>query len=249
MSARTVIVVGGGSGIGAGCVTLLAERGWRVGIVDLRRPEELPPGAAAFAGADVRDAAGLETALATLEETLGSAEALVYAAGLARITPLLEIAAKEWDLIVGVNLAGAFHALQATGRRLVQRGGGAMVFISSVDADDPVAGLGHYCAAKAGLESLVRVAALELGGLGVRVNVVAPGIVRTPLMAPVLDRPEVEAEFLEKVPLGRIAAPAEIAACVAFLLSDDAAYVTGQTLKVDGGMSLREHPRILPDLS
>lgn len=247
MSAHTVIVVGGGSGIGAGCATLLAERGWQVGVIDLRRPDELPPGTAEFAVADVRDAAALEGAIGGLEGTLGPVGALVYAAGVARVTPLLDIPAKEWELVLGVNLAGAFHTLQAAGRRMAERGAGALVFISSVDADHPVAGLGHYCASKAGLESLVRVAALELGPRGVRVNVVAPGVVRTPLMAPLLDRPEVKAEFLEKVPLGRIAAPSEIAACVAFLLSDDAGYVTGQTLKVDGGMSLREHPRLLPD--
>lgn len=243
---RTVIVVGGGSGIGAGCVTLLAERGWRVGVVDLRLPDETPAGAAELAVADVRDAVALEGAIAGLEGLLGPADGLVYAAGVARVTPLLEIQQKEWDLVVGVNLLGAFHALQAVGRRMAQRGRGAMVFISSVDADAPVAGLGHYCASKAGLESLVRVAALELGERGVRVNVVAPGVVRTPLMAPLLDRPEVAAEFLEKLPLGRLGSPEDIAACVAFLLSDDAAYVTGQTLKADGGMSLREHPRMLP---
>lgn len=87
---------------------------------------------------------------------------------------------------------------------------------------------------------------LELGEQGVRVNVVAPGVVRTPLMAPMLDRPEVAAEFLERLPLGRLGTPGDVATCVAFLLSADAGYVTGQTLKADGGMSLREHPRMLP---
>lgn len=239
------IVVGGGSGIGAGCATGLAAGGWQVGVIDLRPPELALPGVRAVEVADVRDPDALEAAVARLAEALGPADGLVYAAGVARVTPLLEIARKEWDLVVGVNLLGAFHALQSVGRGMAGRRRGAMVFISSVDADDPVAGLGHYCAAKAGLESLVRVAALELAEVGVRVNVVAPGVVRTPLMEPVLARPEVSAAFLEKVPLGRIGNPAEIAACVAFLLSDEASYVTGQTLKADGGMSLREHPRLL----
>ena len=247
MSSGTAIVIGGGSGIGAGCAALLAERGWTVGVADLRRPDELPAGTAAFALADVRDAEALTAALDELEASLGPTAALVYAAGVARVTPLLEIPVKEWELVLGVNLVGAFHALQAVGRRMAERGRGALVFISSIDADHPVAGLGHYCASKAGLESLVRVAALELGERGVRVNVVAPGVVRTPLMAPVLDRPDVAAAFLERIPLGRLGATADIATCVAFLLSADAAYVTGQTLKADGGMSLREHPRMLQE--
>ena len=87
---------------------------------------------------------------------------------------------------------------------------------------------------------------LELGEQGVRVNVVAPGVVRTSLVAPMLDRPEVAAEFLERLPLGRLGTPGDVATCVAFLLSADAGYVTGQTLKADGGMSLRKHPRMLP---
>jgi NAD(P)-dependent dehydrogenase (short-subunit alcohol dehydrogenase family) len=134
--------------------------------------------------------------------------------------------------------------LSAVARRLAERGGGAFVALSSVDAQRPVAGLAHYCASKAGLESLVRVAALELGSAGIRVNAVAPGVVQTPLMDPVLAEPGVREEFLEHIPLGRVAEPLEIASVVAFLLSDDARYVTGQTLIADGGMALREHARL-----
>src|SRR5207237_1090813 len=163
----------------------------------------------------------------------GPFEAAVHAAGTARVTPLLELTRKEWDLVVGVNLTGAWNVLSAVARRFVDHGGGAFVALSSVDAERPVAGLAHYCASKAGLESLVRVAALELGGRGIRVNTVAPGVVATPLMGPVLDRPDVRDDFLEHIPLGRIADPEEIASVVAFLLSDDARYVTGHTLVAD----------------
>lgn len=241
------LVVGGASGIGAGCVELLAERGWTVGVVDLRPPEAAPSGMSAFALADVRDRDAVDVAVGEIEGRLGTPTGVVCAAGVARLSPLLEIAAHEWDLVVGVNLLGSFNVLRAGALRLRAAGlPGSLVFVSSVDAQMPVAGLAHYCAAKAGVESLVRVAALELAGLGIRCNAVAPGAVSTPLFQPILDREGVHADFVEHTPLGRVATPPDIARTVEFLLSEDAAWVTGQTLKVDGGMSLREHPRILP---
>jgi NAD(P)-dependent dehydrogenase (short-subunit alcohol dehydrogenase family) len=238
------VVIGGGSGIGRACAELLAERGRRVAVLDLRVPEIEIAGVETVVEVDVRDTDAVEDALAEAEAQIGALDAAVHAAGTARVTPLLEITRKEWDLVVGVNLTGAWNVLSAAARRFADHGGGAFVALSSVDAERPVAGLAHYCASKAGLESLVRVAALELGGAGIRVNAVAPGVVQTPMMDPVLAEPAVREEFLEHIPLGRVAEPLEIASVVAFLLSDDARYVTGQTVIVDGGMALREHARL-----
>ena len=123
--------------------------------------------------------------------------------------------------------------------------GGSFTLISSVDSSGPVAGLSHYSAAKAGAEALMRAAALELGGRGIRCNSVLPGVVRTPLMADTLDRPGITEAFLEHIPLGRIAAGGDIAGVVAFLASSAAGWITGVSLPVDGGMSLREHPALL----
>jgi NAD(P)-dependent dehydrogenase (short-subunit alcohol dehydrogenase family) len=240
------LVLGGGSGIGRSCAEALAEQGRSVVVADLRRPDELPAGSALFLEVDARDAEAVEAAAADAEERVAPLAGAVYAAGTARVTPLLDISPKEWELVVGVNLTGAFNMVRATGRRMSGRGRGAIVAISSIDSRTPVPGLGHYCASKAGVESLVRVAAAELGPRGVRVNAVAPGVVTTPPLQPLLDRPAVRDDFLEHIPLGRIGEPSEIAAAVCFLLSDEARYVTGQTLTVDGGMSLREHARILP---
>jgi NAD(P)-dependent dehydrogenase (short-subunit alcohol dehydrogenase family) len=238
------VVVGGSSGIGRACAELLAERGWNVVVLDLHAPEVALAGVETVIEVDVRDTDAVEDALTDAESRIGAFTGAVHAAGTARVTPLLELTRKEWDLVVGVNLTGAWNVLSAVARRFVAHGGGAFVALSSVDAQRPVAGLAHYCASKAGLESLVRVAALELGGAGIRVNAVAPGVVETPMMDPVLSEPEVLAEFLEHIPLGRVAEPLEIASVVAFLLSDDARYVTGQTLIADGGMALREHARL-----
>ena len=242
--AAGAVVVGGGSGIGRACAELLAERGWRVAVLDLRAPEVDLPGVEAVIEVDVRDTDAVDDALTEAEALIGAFAAAVHAAGTARVTPLLEVSRKEWDLVLSVNLTGAWNVLSAVARRFTASGGGAFVALSSVDAQRPVAGLAHYCASKAGLESLVRVAALELAEAGIRVNAVAPGIVETPLMSPILSEPAVREEFLEHIPLGRVAEPLEIASVVAFLLSDDARYITGQTLIADGGMTLREHARL-----
>jgi NAD(P)-dependent dehydrogenase (short-subunit alcohol dehydrogenase family) len=233
------LVVGGASGIGRACAQALAAAGWDVVVGDLR-PEPGDPTAVAL---DVRDRAAVGAAIEQVAARHGGLGAVVYAAGTARVTPLLEIAEREWDLVIGVNLTGAFNVLQAAAPHVAP--GGSCTVISSVDSAAPVAGLSHYSAAKAGTEALVRSGALELGHRGVRCNAVLPGVVRTPLMAPVLDRGDVAATFVRQTPLGRIAEPADIADVVVFLASPAARWVTGVSLAVDGGMSLREHPTML----
>jgi NAD(P)-dependent dehydrogenase (short-subunit alcohol dehydrogenase family) len=235
------LVAGGASGIGRACADALAAAGWPVVVADLR---PAPDDGAAVA-LDVRDRHAVRAALDAIAERHGGIGTVVYAAGTARVTPLLEIEEREWELVLGVNLTGAFNVLQAAAPHLPP--GGSLTVISSVDSTAPVAGLAHYSAAKAGLEALMRSAALELGARGVRCNAVLPGVVRTPLMAPMLDRPEVAEAFVAQTPLGRIAEGTDIAEVVVFLASPAARWVTGVALPVDGGMSLREHPALLPD--
>lgn len=232
-------MVGGASGIGRACADALDRAGWDVTIADLR-PDAADADAIAV---DVRDREAVVAAVEQVVALRGGLGAVVYAAGLARVTPLLEIEPREWDLIVGVNLTGAFNVLQACAPHISR--GGSFTVISSVDSAAPVAGLSHYSAAKAGAEALVRSAALELGHRGVRCNAVLPGVVRTPLMAPVLDRGDVADTFVRQTPLGRIADGGDIADVVSFLASPGARWITGVSLAVDGGMSLREHPTML----
>lgn len=233
------LVVGGASGIGAACAQALAAAGWPTVVADLK-PD--PDDAAAIA-VDVRDREGVEAAVARAVESHGSLGAVVYAAGTARVTPILEIEPREWDLVLGVNLSGAFNFLQAAAPHIPA--GGCFLAISSIDSTSPVPGLAHYCATKAAVEALVRSAALELGPQGIRCNAVLPGIVRTPLMAPMLARPEVAEAFVAQTPLRGIAEAAEIADVVAFLASPQARWITGASIPVDGGMSLTEHPHLL----
>jgi NAD(P)-dependent dehydrogenase (short-subunit alcohol dehydrogenase family) len=233
------LVVGGASGIGRACADALLAAGWPTVVADLRPPE----GDSAAVALDVRDRDAVRAAAAEVAERHGGLGTVVHAAGTARLTPLLEIAAREWELVLGVNLTGAFHVLQGCAPHVTP--GGSITVISSVDSAAPVAGLAHYSAAKAGAEALVRGAALELGPRGVRCNAVLPGVVRTPLMAPLLERPGVAAAFVAQTPLGRIADGADVADVVVFLASHAARWITGSSLPVDGGMSLREHPELL----
>lgn len=235
------LVVGGASGIGRACAEALTTAGWHTIAADLRPDPEMADSIAL----DVRDREAVEARIAEAVDRHGEVGAVVYAAGTARVTPLLEIAEREWDLVIGVNLTGAFNVIQASARSM--QAGGSITIISSVDSQAPVAGLGHYSAAKAGSEALVRSAALELGPRGIRCNAILPGVVRTPLMAPMLDRPGVTESFIERTPLGRIADGGDIADVVAFLASPAARWITGVSLPVDGGMSLREHPVLLEE--
>jgi NAD(P)-dependent dehydrogenase (short-subunit alcohol dehydrogenase family) len=239
--AGRVLVLGAASGIGHACADALAAHGWHVLAGDMA---EIAPGGAVAESVvfDVRDPAAVEAGVAQLAES-GPFDALVNAAGLARVAPLTEITDKGWNLMIDVNLTGAFHVLRAAAPRMAD--GGSIVMISSVDSTIPVSGLAHYCASKAGVEALCRSAALELGPRGIRCNVVAPGVVRTPLMAPFLDRPEVSNAFTSRTPLARLGAPDDIADVVTFLVSPAARWITGTRIPVDGGLSLREHPSML----
>lgn len=233
------LVVGGASGIGRACADALLAAGWPTLVADLK-PDPADDAAIAV---DVRDPDAVGAAVGAAVERHGSLGTVVYAAGTARVTPLLEIEPREWDLVLGVNLSGAFNALRAAGRHL--QAGGSFIAISSIDSAAPVEGLAHYCASKAGLEALVRSAALELGPRGIRCNAVLPGLVRTPLMEPMLATPGVEDAFIAQTPLRGIAGGAEVADVVAFLASPAARWITGAAIPVDGGMAMTEHPRLL----
>jgi 3-oxoacyl-[acyl-carrier protein] reductase len=234
---RLTLVVGGASGIGAACVDALVAEGWPVLVADLQTPSDSRVAASAIV--DVREADAVRSAVSELvgDEPL---EAVVYAPGVAHLAPIEAIDGDHWRLMLDVNLTGALHVAQAALPHMPN--GGAFVFVSSIDALNPVAGLAHYCSAKAGLEALSRSLALELGPRKVRSNVIAPGPVRTPPMAALLQDPEVEATFVERTPLGEIPGPEKIASVVRFLLTPDADWITGARIPIDGGMSLREHP-------
>lgn len=227
------VVVGGASGIGAACAARLRADGYTVVVGDRSAPEGV-------VSCDVTDEAQVEALLQGALDQHGRLDAVVNSAGISTWSPVADHDATEFRTVVDVCLTGAFLVIKHAVRRLGP--GGAIVSIASLNARQPGPGLAAYCAAKAGLVSLTEVTALEVGARGIRVNAVSPGLVVTPLTAPAMDVPGVREDYLENTPLGRDGTPHDVAAAVAFLCSDQAAWMTGENLDLNGGAHLRRYP-------
>jgi NAD(P)-dependent dehydrogenase (short-subunit alcohol dehydrogenase family) len=196
---------------------------------------------------DVVDEAGVAAVLDQLLAREGGLDLVVTCAGVSTIGLIADLAVEEFRRVLDVNLTGGFLVLKHSARRI--RDGGAIVALASLNARQPGAGLSAYCSANAGLAMLVQVAALELGGRGVRVNAVSPGLVPTPLTAPALEIPGIEADYLANTPLGRSGTAEEVAGVVRFLCSAEAGWLTGEVLDLNGGAHLRRYPDLLDHIT
>ena len=237
---RQVIVTGGGSGIGAACCRLFADEGASVTVLD--RDVEAASAVAFDIGgravqADVRDAETMDRVVREAAEAMGGLTDLINNAGAGMAKPLLQYTDKEWALLIGVNLTGTFHGIRAAGPIMLEAGRGSIVNNSSLTGVRPTRGEGPYSAAKAGVLNLTQTAALELAP-AVRVNAVAPGMIHTPLTDIVVANDAWRTAAEHGTPAGRVGTAAEVAEVIAFLSSDAASYVTGQTIVVDGGSVL-----------
>jgi NAD(P)-dependent dehydrogenase (short-subunit alcohol dehydrogenase family) len=229
---KTAVVTGGGSGIGRAVADRLRADGYHVATIDLNPSED------AFAQtADVTDRAQVEGALLAIRAQLGPVTILVNAAGLDGFKRFTDITFEEWQKVVDVNLNGVFHCIQAVLPDMVDAGWGRIVNISSSSTHSGTPYMSHYVAAKSAVNGLTKSLALEYGPAGITVNAVPPGLIDTPMLRNAEARGrlgDVQAT-IDATPVRRIGRPEDIAAACAFLISEEAGYITGQTLGVNGG--------------
>jgi 3-oxoacyl-[acyl-carrier protein] reductase len=245
---RVAIITGAARGIGAGTAKRFADEGAAVAVLDINEEQavetaaSLGAGTALGIGCNVTDAGSVEAAVSRVLAELGGLHILVNNAGITRDNLLFKLTEEDWDAVMGVHLKGAFLMSKAAQKTFVDQKYGKILNLSSVSANGN-RGQANYSAAKAGVHGFTRTLALELGPFGVNVNAIAPGFIATEMTDDTARRLKMDVEEFRKLnadanPVRRVGFPEDIAAAAAFLCSDEASYITGQTLYVDGGAKI-----------
>lgn len=233
MTTRTVLVTGGNRGIGYAIAAEFLAQGHRVAVT--ARSGEGPEGALTVR-ADVTDAASVDAAFTEVEEKLGPVEVVVANAGITRDTLLLRMSEQDFTDVVDTNLSGAFRVVKRASKGMLKARFGRVILVSSVVGLLGSAGQINYAASKAGLVGIVRSLTRELGSRGITANVVAPGFIETDMTAELPD--EQQKQYLAQIPAARFASPTEVARVITWLASDDAGYISGAVIPVDGGLGM-----------
>ena len=241
LSGKIAIVTGASRGIGRSIALLLASRGAHVvatargvNAADTVAAIHAASGRAEVAALDVNDAASVEALVGATLERHGRIDILVNNAGIARDQLMLRMKRDDWDQVIATNLTAAFVCVQAVLRPMLKQRSGRIISIGSVVGQMGNAGQVNYAASKAGLIGLSKALAREVASRNITVNVVTPGLIETDMTKSITDK--AQADWAAAIPLGRLGAPHDVAAAVCFLASDEAAYITGQVLAVNGGM-------------
>ncbi len=241
LSGKVAIVTGASRGIGRGVAVMLAARGARV--VAAARGENAAATVAGITAAgqqaeavplEVTDSASIEAMIAGVLERHGRIDILVNNAGIARDQLTLRMKREDWDQVIATNLTPAFVIVQAALKPMMKQRAGRIINISSVVGQTGNAGQANYAASKAGLIGFSKALARELASRNITVNVVAPGLIETDMTKAITEK--AQGDWAEQIPLGRLGTAADVAAAVCFLASDEASYITGQVLAVNGGM-------------
>lgn len=240
---NTAFITGGASGLGKATAARLLGMGWTVAIADLGAAH-LASAAQELGGAgrlltfelDVRDEAAVTQAIDSAATQMGGLGALVTSAGVSHQGSLMDNSAQAWQRVLDINLTGSYLCAQAASRHMVKARAGSIVFIASISATHAWSSRVAYCASKAGVLGLMKASAIDLAPHGVRANAVSPGPVRTP-QTDVLHNQMVQSAVNSAVPMARYAVPDEIADAIAFLCTEDARYITGHDMIVDGGLT------------
>lgn len=230
---RVVLVTGGNRGIGRAIAERFVAEGYRTAVT--ARSGEGPEGTMTVR-ADVTDAASLDAAFTEVERAWGSVEIVVANAGITKDALLLRMTEDDFDSVVSTNLGGTFRVVKRASKGMLRARWGRVILISSVVGLYGSAGQINYSSSKAALVGFARSLTRELGGRGITANVVAPGFIETDMTAELPE--ETQAEYKRNIPAGRFATPDEVAGVVAWLASDDAAYVSGAVIPVDGGLGM-----------
>ncbi|MEV4688161.1 3-oxoacyl-ACP reductase FabG [Microbacterium sp. LWH3-1.2] len=230
---RVVLVTGGNRGIGRAIAERFVAEGYKVAVT--ARSGEGPEGTLTVR-ADVTDAAAVDAAFTEVENTLGPVEIVVANAGITKDTLLLRMTEDDFDSVVSTNLGGAFRVVKRASKGMLRARWGRVVLISSVVGLYGSAGQINYAASKSALVGFARSLTRELGARGITANVVAPGFIETDMTAELSD--ETQAEYKKNIPAGRFASPDEVAGVVTWIASDDAAYISGAVIPVDGGLGM-----------
>ena len=248
LAGKVALVTGGGSGIGRGMAIRFAEEGASVAVADLNREgaeavaaevEKLSQRGLAIE-ADVTSSADCARMVEEAVAQLGKVDIFVANAGIGRFAPFLETPEADWNAVIDTNLTGVFLSCQAAARQMVQQGhGGRIITTASLAAVRPAPYMPAYHAAKAGVKMLTEVMALELAQHRITVNAIGPGLIDTPLTAPIMEAVRAAGREQGVAPLGRVGQPQDVANLALFLASDEADYVTGDYILVDGGLGLR----------